>query len=150
MPKKPRKNKELPLNRIKEALENQEKTQTWLAEQLDKDFVTVTRYANNHRQPALKIMFEIARILNLHPGELINDQHGRSKPHTYDKRIMASGKNLKKLREANGLTQEDLARSAGLSLATIQNFENGEMNPTLAIVYAFADVLNISAKELVE
>ena len=60
------------LNRIKEVLEEQGKTQTWLAEKLDKDFVTVTRYVNNHRQPSLEVLFEIAKILKVNAKELIN------------------------------------------------------------------------------
>lgn len=60
------------LNRIKEVLEEQGKTQTWLAEKLDKDFVTITRYVNNHRQPSIETIFEIAKILKVNPKELIN------------------------------------------------------------------------------
>lgn len=60
------------LNLIKEVLEKQERTQTWLAEKLDKDFVTVTRYVNNKRQPTLETLFEIAQILKVSPRELIN------------------------------------------------------------------------------
>jgi len=60
------------LNLIKEVLEEQGKTQTWLAEKLDKDFVTVTRYVNNKRQPTLETLFEIAKILRVSPRELIN------------------------------------------------------------------------------
>jgi len=60
------------LNLIKEILEEQGKTQTWLAEKLDKDFVTVTRYVNNKRQPTLETLFEIAKILRVSPRELIN------------------------------------------------------------------------------
>lgn len=60
------------LNRIKEVLEEQGKTQTWLAEKLDRDFVTVTRYVNNHRQPSLEIIFEIAKVLRVNPKDLIN------------------------------------------------------------------------------
>ena len=60
------------LNRIKEVLEEQGKTQTWLAEKLDKDFVTVTRYVNNHRQPSLEVLFDVARVLKVNPKELIN------------------------------------------------------------------------------
>jgi len=60
------------LNLIKEVLEQQGKTQTWLAEKLDRDFVTVTRYVNNKRQPTLETLFEIAQILRVSPRELIN------------------------------------------------------------------------------
>jgi putative transcriptional regulator len=59
-------------NRIKEVLEEQQKSQTWLAEQLDIDFQTVTRYANNHRQPTVQRLFEIAKILKVSPRDLLN------------------------------------------------------------------------------
>ena len=59
-------------NRIKEALIKKGKTQTWLAGQLDKDFVTVSRYANNHRQPPLDVLYEIADLLKVDPCELLS------------------------------------------------------------------------------
>jgi putative transcriptional regulator len=59
------------LNVIKKVLKDQEKTQTWLAEKLDKDFVTVTRYVNNKRQPSLEMLFEIAQVLKVNPKELL-------------------------------------------------------------------------------
>jgi putative transcriptional regulator len=60
-------------NLIKQVLESQGKTQAWLAERLDLDYVTVTRYANNVRQPSLETLFEIARHLRISTRELIND-----------------------------------------------------------------------------
>jgi len=59
-------------NRIKEVLALNGKTQTWLAEQLDYDFVTITRYVNNHRQPSIPRLFEIAHVLKVNPRDLIN------------------------------------------------------------------------------
>jgi transcriptional regulator with XRE-family HTH domain len=59
-------------NRIKEVLDLQKRTQSWLAEQLDLDFKTVTRYVNNHRQPTISKLFEIAKVLKVNPKELLN------------------------------------------------------------------------------
>jgi putative transcriptional regulator len=151
MPKKPRKDKNRPvLNLIKEVLQNQEKTQTWLAAEMDVEFTTVHRYANNIRQPGVEVIFEIAKILKMNPSELINDLHVRSRYYAQERKIVASGKGLKKIRVAKGLTEEELAHNSGLSTATIRNFESGQMNPTLAIIYALADALKISAKDLVD
>lgn len=61
------------LNLIKDILKSQGKTQVWLAEKLDKDYVTVTRYANNVTQPSLETLFEIARLLRVSTRDLIND-----------------------------------------------------------------------------
>jgi putative transcriptional regulator len=59
-------------NRIKDVLMAQGKTQTWLAEKLDRDFMTVTRYCNNLRQPSIPTLFEIAKALKVNPKDLIN------------------------------------------------------------------------------
>lgn len=65
MPKKQK------LNLIKEVLEQQGKTQTWLAEKLDVEFLTINRYANNNRQPSIETLVAIAKILKVSPRELI-------------------------------------------------------------------------------
>jgi putative transcriptional regulator len=58
-------------NRIKEVLEEKQKSQTWLAEKLDVDFQTVTRYVNNHRQPTIARLFDIAKVLNVNVSSLL-------------------------------------------------------------------------------
>lgn len=58
-------------NRLREVLEDQGKSQTWLAEQMDLDFQTITRYVNNNRQPTLPRLYEIAKILKVNPKELL-------------------------------------------------------------------------------
>jgi len=61
------------LNRIKIVLEEQGKTQAWLAERLKINYVSINRWANNAAQPRLEILFEIARHLRISTRELIND-----------------------------------------------------------------------------
>ena len=59
------------MNRIKEVLESKGIKQTWLAEQVGKSFSVVNAYVCNRRQPSLEVLFEIAKILNVDPKELI-------------------------------------------------------------------------------
>ena len=59
------------MNRIKEVLEEKGIKQTWLAEKLGKSFNTVNSYAQNRQQPRLEVLFEIAKILEIDPKELI-------------------------------------------------------------------------------
>ena len=59
------------MNRIKEVLEERGIKQTWLADQLGKSFCMVNSYVCNRRQPSLEVLFEIAKILNVDPKELI-------------------------------------------------------------------------------
>lgn len=46
--------------------------QTWLAERLGKSFCIVNSYVCNCRKPSLGVLFEIAKILNVDPKELID------------------------------------------------------------------------------
>ena len=61
-----------PQNRIKEVLEERGIKQTWLAEKLGKSFCIVNSYVCNRRQPSLDVLFEIAKVLNVNPKELID------------------------------------------------------------------------------
>lgn len=63
-----------PMNRIKEVLEERGIKQTWLAEKLGKSFSIVNAYACNRRQPSLEQLFEIARILQVDPKDLIESK----------------------------------------------------------------------------
>jgi putative transcriptional regulator len=60
-------------NLIKDVLKAQGKTQAWLAERLDKDYVTVTRWANNVTQPSIETLFQVAHVLRVSAKDLIND-----------------------------------------------------------------------------
>ena len=62
------------MNRIKEVLEERGIKQTRLAERLGKSFCIVNSYVCNRRQPSLDVLFEIAKILNVDPKELINSK----------------------------------------------------------------------------
>lgn len=59
------------INRIKEVLEEKGIKQTWLAEKLGKSFSIVNAYVCNRRQPSLELLFEIARLLQVEPRELL-------------------------------------------------------------------------------
>jgi transcriptional regulator with XRE-family HTH domain len=53
------------------------------------------------------------------------------------------GANLKQLREARSLTQEQMAKLAGVPRATWGNLESGAANPTLAVLYRVAQALQV-------
>ncbi|WP_298476091.1 helix-turn-helix transcriptional regulator [uncultured Maribacter sp.] len=60
------------MNRIKEVLEERGVKQVWLAEQLGKSFNTVNGYVQNRKQPSIEVLYEIAKILNINPKELLD------------------------------------------------------------------------------
>lgn len=65
------------MNRIKELLEKKGIKQTWLAERLGKSYNVVNGYVQNRQQPRLEVLFEIAKILDIDPKELIKTEDGK-------------------------------------------------------------------------
>ena len=59
------------MNRIKEILKAQGRSQAWLAEKLDKSYVMVTNYCNNKAQPSISVLNEIAAFLDVDVRELL-------------------------------------------------------------------------------
>tara|TARA_B110000977_G_scaffold40650_1_gene54690 strand:- start:700 stop:900 length:201 start_codon:yes stop_codon:yes gene_type:complete len=63
------------MNRIKIVLKERGIKQTWLAEKLDKSYNTINGYVQNRHQPRLEVLFEIAKILEVDPKELIQSEN---------------------------------------------------------------------------
>jgi transcriptional regulator with XRE-family HTH domain len=58
------------------------------------------------------------------------------------------GKNIKKYREIQGLTQKQLADKLGTKNSRISNWEQGANNPPADIIGELCTILNVSASEL--
>ena len=61
---------------------------------------------------------------------------------------MPFGEKLQRLRERAGLSQSGLADKAGLSVRSVQNWEQGHRGPSAAAVLALARALGVSAETL--
>jgi len=59
------------------------------------------------------------------------------------------GRNVKRVREKKGLTQEALAEVSGFSQQYISGLEQGRRNPTVVTVYELARALGVSHLDLV-
>ena len=59
------------MNCIKEVLEEQGRSQKWLAKQISKSYNMVNAYAQNRQQPRLETLNEIAKILDVDVKDLI-------------------------------------------------------------------------------
>lgn len=62
------------MNCLKEILKKRGIKQTWQAERLGKSFCIANSYVCNRCQPSLDELFEIAKILNVEPKELIDSK----------------------------------------------------------------------------
>ena len=61
------------LNRIKAVLADAGQTNKWLADQLGKDPVTISKWCTNTTQPDLQTLSKIAEILRVNIRELLVD-----------------------------------------------------------------------------
>ena len=58
------------------------------------------------------------------------------------------GRNVKRVRQEKGLTQEQLAELSGFSQQYISGLEQGRRNPTVVSLYELATALGVSHMEL--
>lgn len=58
------------------------------------------------------------------------------------------GQNVRKIRLDKGLTQEELAESAGISQVQIARIEAGKINTSISTVVAIAKALGVKEGEL--
>jgi len=59
------------------------------------------------------------------------------------------GRNVKRVRQDKGLTQEELAERSGFSQQYISGLEQGRRNPTIVSIYELATALGVNHMELV-
>lgn len=60
------------INRIRVILAEKNITNKWLAEQMNKNPTTISRWCNNEMQPSLETLIEIAKQLDVDVKELLN------------------------------------------------------------------------------
>jgi transcriptional regulator with XRE-family HTH domain len=60
-----------PINRLKAVLAEQNKTNKWLAEKLNKNETTISRWCTNEVQPSMENLVAIADLLSVDVKELI-------------------------------------------------------------------------------
>lgn len=70
------------LNRIREVLRQQGRTNKWLATQLDRTENTVSRWCRNGQQPDLETLYKIAHLLQVPVSSLLvaDDENPFAKP----------------------------------------------------------------------
>ena len=63
--------------------------------------------------------------------------------------VMPFPEKVAKLRKEKGLTQDDLAKKAGVGIAQMRRYEKGASSPTLEVIKNLARSLGVSADELI-
>lgn len=63
---------EIPINRLKAVLAENQKTGKWLSNQLNKSETTISRWCRNEVQPSTETLYSIAKLLDIDIKELLN------------------------------------------------------------------------------
>jgi DNA-binding XRE family transcriptional regulator len=64
------------------------------------------------------------------------------------KKLTSSANNVKRLRKARAVTQEDLAVDAGIDMRYLDAIERGQENPTIAVIANIAKALEVHGVRL--
>lgn len=65
--------------------------------------------------------------------------------------ISKIGRNIKRIRQEKGISQDRLSKRADLALNTIVNIESGESpNPTIETLQKIANALEVSIEDLIK
>lgn len=67
-----------------------------------------------------------------------------------NKYLVSIGNNIKRLRKAAGLTQEELSEKMGITAQYLSYVESGSRSPSFEVITAASDVLNVSPADLFE
>ena len=62
------------LNRIKVVLAEKNKSNKWLAEQLDKDPAMVSKWVTNTNQPNIETLIQISKVLDVSVNDLLRTE----------------------------------------------------------------------------
>ena len=60
------------------------------------------------------------------------------------------GTHIRKLREQQGISQEQLAADAEIPYSTVNEIEAGKTNPTIASLMAISEALEVPLSELLD
>ena len=63
------------INKLKVVLVEKNLSGKWLAEQLNKNEATISRWCTNDVQPTLTMLVRIAEVLNVKVVDLLNEDH---------------------------------------------------------------------------
>ena len=60
------------MNRLKAVLADRQRTGKWLAEKVERNEATVSRWCTNSCQPPMEMMYKIAKLLDVDVKDLLN------------------------------------------------------------------------------
>jgi transcriptional regulator with XRE-family HTH domain len=123
---------------IKKYRTNLGMTQKQLADKVGMSEIGIRKYEGNERQPKIELLKEIACALETDINELIKENN------------LGIGYKIKRIRKDKNISREYLAEKLGVKPPTISRYENGTRELNVKTLNKIANILDISASELIE
>lgn len=102
---------------------------------------TIAQYEKKETVPKFETVSKIANALEINPNIFYSDF---SQSVVDDSEEI--GERIKELRKSKGVSQKELAQKAGLSIGSIQGYEQGRYNPKLEAIAKIAGTLGVDLK----
>lgn len=102
---------------------------------------TIAQYEKKETVPKFETVSKIANALEINPNIFYSDF---SQSVADDSEEI--GERIKELRKSKGVSQKELAQKAGLSIGSIQGYEQGRYNPKLEAIAKIAGALGVDLK----
>ena len=131
--------------RIRAVRKSVGKNQTEFSALLDIPQSTLSAYETDAMQPAIFNLVKIAKTFNVSMDWLCGLEKPQENNSLDGKSI---GLRIRALRIERGLTQTEFAKSLGKALRTVQKYESGEIELTIATVNEIAHNFGVSAAYL--
>ena len=125
---------------IREARKSLHMTQAELADKLEVNRATLSKYENGEIIPPLKQLEKLADVLEISAEDLLR------------RKVRAStiGDNIKHLRESHGMTQAELGQIAGVTDKAVSTWEADLKVPRMGAVQKMADYFQIPKSVILE
>lgn len=102
---------------------------------------TIAQYEKKETVPKFETVSKIANALEINPNIFYSDF---SQSVADDSEEI--GERIKELRKSKGVSQKELAQKTGLSIGSIQGYEQGRYNPKLEAIVKIAGALGVDLK----
>lgn len=102
---------------------------------------TIAQYEKKETVPKFETVSKIANALEINPNIFYSDF---SQSVADDSEEI--GERIKELRKSKGVSQKELAQKTGLSIGSIQGYEQGRYNPKLEVIVKIAGALGVDLK----
>lgn len=107
---------------------------------------TVSQYRSGYAKPKDQRLTAIANALGVQPMWLM----GMDVPMTADDAKASVGRNIKKIREKRGLTQEGLSNLLGVSQRTVSSWETDRTEPSIEMIGRICKALDCQKTDIIE